>query len=103
MPSACTHSVLAGSAPLGLLCQLYLQLTCPLPSLALYSQKKGVGLLTPSRPPELPPSMGRTCCPSLHSGALLSSGMALPVSEVPGGKVITDSVTFQRLSTTGRT
>lgn len=35
MSSAPTHSVLAGSARLLLLCQLYLQLTCPPPSLGL--------------------------------------------------------------------
>lgn len=39
MSSACTHSVLARSAPLWLLCQLYLQLTYPLPSLALHSHR----------------------------------------------------------------
>lgn len=48
------------------------------------------------------PSMGPTCCLSLHSGTLPSSGMAQPVSGVPGEKVITDPVPFPRLPPTGR-
>lgn len=37
------------------------------------------------------PSVGPTCCLSLRSGTLPSSGMAQPVSGVPGGKVIRPS------------
>lgn len=68
MPSARTHSVLAGSAPLQLLCQLYLQLTCPLPSLALHSHRflglSSSSLLGPLNCPHLL-SISPLRCPSL--------------------------------------
>lgn len=49
MLSAPTHTVLARSVPLPLLCQLYLQLTCPPPLTGPSSQQDpGVELLTPS-------------------------------------------------------
>lgn len=102
MLSAPTHSVLARSVPLPLLCQLYLQLTCPPPSLGLHPSRI-LGLsASPFLGPLASPSVGPTCCPSLHSGALPSSGMAQPVSGVPGGKAITDPASFQRLPSIGR-
>lgn len=102
-PSAPTHSVLARSAPLALLCQLYLQLISPPPGVSLHPHRflglSSSFLLSPLASP----SRGPTCCPSPRSGALPSSGMAQPVSGVPGGKVITDPVPFQRLPPPGRT
>lgn len=63
-------------------------------------QVPGVKCLIPSWPlvPPTPPhyTMGFTCCPSPHSGVLPSSRMAQPVSGVPGGKIITDPIPFQR-------
>lgn len=98
MPSTPTYSVLAGSAPLPLLCQL----TCLPPSLGLHPHRF-LGLSSSSfLGPLASPSMGPTCCPSPRSGALPSSGTAQPVSGVPDGKVITDPVPFQRLPPAGR-
>lgn len=81
MPSTPTHSVLAGSVPLLLLCQLYLQLTC-LPSAhrSSFPDSSGAELPITSSSEQL------TCCRLPHSAALPSSGMAQPASGVPGEK-----------------
>lgn len=84
MPSTLTHSVLAGSAPLLLLCQPYLRLTClPLLIRSLSPQISGAEIPATSNSVQL------TCCLPPRSAALLSSGMARPASGVPGEKTIT--------------
>lgn len=77
LPSAPTHSVLAGSAPLLLLCQLYLQLTCPPPSLGLHPHRS-LRLSSPLLfgPCGLPPPLDP---PAVH----LPTALPFPLQEWP--------------------